>query len=344
MYSASARDNPINWSFRVGRVFAIDVRLHVLFIIGALYLVWEDSRTEGFRGVGYGLASAGMLFFIVLLHEFGHCWGARRSGGHADEVLLWPLGGLAFTAPRATPMAHFITTAAGPAVNLIFCALAAPALVIIGGSIGAVPWNPLNPFSPLDFGASGGALGHWVRVFFGLNYTLLLFNLMPVYPFDGGRLLHAWLWPRQGRRQATLTATYIGMIGAGVLGVYGFLSDARMLLAIAVFGYVTCFMDRMAAKHNYVEEGDELGYDFSKGYRAFDEADEARPRRPGFWQRRKQAREAIRREQETVQAERLRERVDEILLKIKQHGMNSLTHDERRILEEATERERTSKG
>jgi Zn-dependent protease len=345
MISSSARDNPLNWSFRVGRLFAIDIRLHILFLFGAAYVIYSNAHDAGsLRGAGIGIALTAMLFVIVLVHEFGHCWGARASGGEADEIMLWPLGGLASVRPRPTPRAYFITAAAGPTVNVIFCALTSPILVLLGGGLGAVPWNPLHPFMAVNGALNpGGELGFWLRAFFSLNYLILLFNLLPVYPLDGGRLLHAYLWPRMGRRQATMTATFVGMVGAVVLGLIGFLTDQRLLLTIGVFGYLTCYMDRRNAKLSMDEGGDDaFGYDFSKGYAAFDDAEPAQAKRPGFLERRKLAREIARREREAAEAEQFRERVDEILLKVHREGMKSLTAEERRILEKETERQRMS--
>lgn len=342
--SSSARDNPMTWSLRIGSVFRISVRLHLLFLLGAIYLIFSSSRDDGLRGALYGAGAAFMLFFLVLLHEFGHCWGARRSGGEADEVLLWPLGGLASVRPRHTPHAHLVTTLAGPAVNAILGALAASILITLGGSLGAVPWNPLHPFDPVDPSAGlYGPAGMWLRIFFGLNYVMVLFNLLPMYPMDGGRVLHAILWPRKGIREATLTATFVGMVGAVAFGLLGFMTEEMLLVALAMFGYLTCYMERQAAKHGYLmEREDELGYDFSKGYAAFEDEPPAEPAKPGFFKRRKLARQAARAARAAAEEARLRERVDEILAKVHKQGLKSLTAEERRILEKETERQRAA--
>src|SRR5262249_4862993 len=143
----------------------------------------------------------------VLLHEFSHCFGARWVGGDASEVLLWPLGGLASVEVPNTARANFITTLAGPVVNIILCLLALTLLQIVpeGGPL-QPSWNPfayagrfLKDGQPLvemrnwhgdavNVGPySGACLVGW---FFWCNYFLALLNLLLVgFPLDGGRLL-----------------------------------------------------------------------------------------------------------------------------------------------------------
>src|SRR5262245_7690178 len=135
--------DPLTWSFPLGRLFNITIRVHLLFVLEALVLV--------LRAATYDKAVPGawvdvlviicLLFVSVLLHEFGHCFAARWVDGDAQEILLWPLGGLAYVEVPHTPRANFLTAAGGPAVNLalgVGCALA----LILGFSL----WPPLWPF------------------------------------------------------------------------------------------------------------------------------------------------------------------------------------------------------
>jgi hypothetical protein len=174
--------------------------------------------------------------------------------------------------------------------------------------------------------------------FFGINYVLLLFNLLPIYPFDGGRMLQAWLWPRRGYRSSMELATGIGMIGAIVVALFGlFTGEGMLLIMIAVFGYLNCWQMRRMLKEEGLHSAGEFGYDFSRGYTAFE--DEPK-RRPGFLKRRKARRAAAKAEAKRKKEEQRRREVEAVLRKVSESGMDSLTAQERGVLEEETKRRR----
>src|SRR5258708_15251877 len=117
-----------SWSIPGGAVFGITVRIHPLFPIVALGLVFRHVYLTSKDPVGYppGLwidvaMIVGLALFLVLLHELGHCFAARWLNGRADEILIWPLGAVAQVDVPQTPRAHFLVAAAGPAVNLLIC-------------------------------------------------------------------------------------------------------------------------------------------------------------------------------------------------------------------------------
>lgn len=344
-------DNPINWSFRAGRVWGIDVRVHVTFVICAIVLLWMELPKPGSgeavslgRAVVDAFGTYAMLFAVVLLHEFGHCFGARFVGGEADEILLWPLGGLASVNPPHHPQAHAVTTAAGPMVNVILCAICSAVLAVWTGRLGAVPWNPLHPTSPVDESIIPTTGQMWVMRFYGMSYFILLVNLLPIYPFDGGRLVHAWLWPKKGYRAATEIATGTGMVGAIVVGLFGlFTEQSWLLLMIAVFGYVTCWQTRRSLREQSDSEFGEWDQEFSGGYTSLQQA-ERRERRPGFFERRRVRLAAARAEKERRLREEHQRAVEAVLRKVSIAGLSSLTPKERRILEEETRRQRDLTG
>jgi len=344
-------DNPINWSFRAGRVWGIDVRVHLTFVICAIVLLWMELPKPGSgqatflgRAVVDAFGTYAILFAVVLLHEFGHCFGARYVGGDADEILLWPLGGLASVNPPHHPRAHAVTTIAGPMVNVILCAICSGVLAVWIGSLGAVPWNPLHPTSPVDESIVPTTGQLWVMRFYGMSYFILLVNMLPIFPFDGGRLVHAWLWPRKGYRAATEIATGTGMVGAIVVGLCGlFTEQSWLLMMIAVFGYVTCWQTRRSIREHADSELEDLGYDFSGGYTSLQRG-ERRERRPGYWERRRTRRTAARVEKLRRLREQHHQAVEEVLKKVSIAGMDSLTAKERRILEEETLRQRDLMG
>lgn len=325
--NADYRDNPINWSLNLGRLAGIRVRLHVLFI---LWVGFELLRSLAHGSVLAILAITVLLFGVVLLHELGHCFGARAVGGDADEILLWPLGGLAMVRTPMRPGPALITTAAGPAVNLILCLLTLFAMTILG-SASSVLWNPLGEgFGfPAD-SPRGWGPEDWLTTFWVINYSMLLFNLLPTFPLDGGRLLQGFLWYRQGYRRATLIATFVGMIGAVIFGLVGLACEQILLVCIAFFGYLTCLRERMLIKSGMLDE--EFGFGGSS------EFDEPAPARQS-WLARRRARRAAAREQRERQREAALEReIDDILRKVHDRGLHALTPEERRKLQEGTAR------
>ncbi|MCC7292221.1 MAG: hypothetical protein IT449_09200 [Phycisphaerales bacterium] len=342
----NAMDNPINWSVKVGRAFAIDIRLHIIFILWVVFQVIRDAADAAKAGgstwsiLGWSIAPSAILFTSVLLHEFGHCFGSRWMGGEADQILLWPLGGLAYVQPPHTPRAHLVTVICGPLVNGVICLLTATFLVIRAGDWGVVPLNPIHPYTPVDPALSPRDVLSWiVLVVFGTNYILLLFNvLLPFYPMDGGQIAHAILWKRRGHRYATLMATTIGMFGAAAFGVVALLTSEVRLLCLAVFGYVTCRQRRMMAKEEAYGDSD-LGYDFSRGFGAFDGGAQTQ-RKHGFFARRRAAQAVRRFARDREEAQRRNLEFDRILGKISKEGMSSLTSRERKFLDGETRRRR----
>ena len=340
-----ALDNPINWSFGVGRFFGIRIRLHVLFVLGGVFVLVSGLRGAGegaaLSGLGHGAGTLGLLFLIVLLHEFGHCWGAWRVGGSAEEILLWPLGGLASVATPHTPRANLITALAGPAVNVVICLVIAAVLVAMTGSGWSVPWNPFayaRTAAPIT-----STLQLWLVITFSLSYFILLFNLAPVFPLDGGRVLQCLLWPSKGYADATRLATGVGMVGAIGFGVLGLISGQYLLFFIAVFGYLTCWQQRQMLRMGGFELEGEFGYDSSQGYTSLDRA-EQRERRPGFFERRRAAKAERRARSEAERFEQHQRMVEAVLEKISQSGSESLSPEERRVLEQETQRQRSTAG
>src|SRR6266849_3132095 len=136
--------DPFSWAFPLGRFFGIPVRVHVVFPLVAAGLILRVAyQKDVWPGTWiYATMLMALLFVIVLLHEFGHCFGARAVDGDAQEVLMWPLGGLAFVEVPHTPRANFIATAAGPAVNLVLCLFVGLLFLVVTEF---ACWPPLNP-------------------------------------------------------------------------------------------------------------------------------------------------------------------------------------------------------
>ncbi len=198
-------------SYKIGRVWGIDIKLHMLF----LFWIGMNLLDSG-ANPAHVLLENILLFGSVLLHELGHCAGARFMKGEAKEVILWPLGGLAMLRIPNTAKAEFVSTAAGPMVNLLLCGLAAIPLAFLGQSVNAP------------------AAEGWIVWTLKVNAALFLFNVVPAYPMDGGRILRSILWPLLGWRRATLVATVTAMVfGVAFLGLAVRLGGgATMILAL----------------------------------------------------------------------------------------------------------------
>lgn len=136
--------DPMSWSIPVFRLFGIQVKVHIFFFVIVIGLFLRELTLLQYDNVWWldkFLLTVVVLFGSVLLHEFGHCFGARHVGGDAREILIWPLGGLAYTEVPHRAKALFITVAAGPAVNVLICAVCAIGI----SAAGFVPsLNPTN--------------------------------------------------------------------------------------------------------------------------------------------------------------------------------------------------------
>lgn len=351
--------DPFTWSLPIGRVLGITVRVHILLVVvflGFYLRVAYSKEVEFPAGAGIDtLILLGLLFLSILLHEFGHCYGARLMDGDAQEVLLWPLGGLASVEVPHTPRAHAVTTMMGPAVNLFLCLLAAAALA--SASL-APPWPVWDPFhAPLynwslaaaahngKYWSTGPMLEWWqllaARLFF-LNANLFLFNLIPAYPMDGGRLLQALLWPRLGYSRSTSWAVFVGFCAMFIMGVAAFAINESLLLGLALFIFFSCRQQWLLLETGG-EEG-VFGYDFSQGYTSLErgEPPAAPPkhRQPNFFQRWLQRRAERKRQREQENREADERRMDDLLDKIQRHGRQSLTDEENRFLKRVADRYR----
>ena len=322
----------LNGSLPLGTWFGIRVRMHSsLIIFMALTLLFAE--TKGGLGAQNALTSMIILFFSVLLHEFGHCFGARWVGGEARDILMWPLGGLAFVEPPRRPWPSFITTAAGPAVNVLICVLAAAGILAISAASGAytrLPWLPLGEAELLRHVPNNTGVAYYLFWIFTVNYGLLLFNLLLLfYPFDGGRMVQELLWVKVGYYKSMMFATRVGMVGAVIAAMVG-LVTSFMLVVIAVFGFITCYRQYQQLREMGPYEFQDAT-DYSAAYIQPD-----RPKRssgPGWLARRRAEKLATdeRDEQQTI---------DTILAKVSAQGMHSLTRSEKKALQRATENQR----
>jgi len=354
--------DPMTWSLSLGRLFGINIRVHVLFPVVALGLVVRvgfDKNAAHHAWVDAAML-VGLLFVIVLLHEFGHCFGARLMDGDATQVLIWPLGGLASVEVPQTARANFWATAAGPLTNLLICVVTGLGFFYLTDFKLRPTWNPLPgsdygwyPYRVDDSGAilltrwSGeqvyeSALGVVVLArAFWLSWVLFLLNLLPAFPLDGGRMLQCVLWPRWGFRQSMQVAVFAGFVTALLLGIAGIATNEVLVFFLALFVYFCCRQQWIL-----LETGGEdsvFGYDFSQGYTSLEREEPplGRPRRrQNFWQRWRQNRLArkVQRDNELREAEE--RRMDELLEKVQRLGLQALSDEERRFLKRVSDKYR----
>jgi Zn-dependent protease len=292
---------------RAGRLWGVEIWLHWTLLVAAawaFYYLRESPQHAAMLVV--------VLLCSVLAHELGHCWGARRVGGEAREVVLWPLGGLAHLQTPHTPAAQLVSTAAGPLVNVAIALLALPPFLALGGG-----WS-FSSMSP-----SGGPL--LLGMVMGVNVTLAFFNLIPAYPMDGGRILQAALWPRVGLERATAIAITAALVVAGMLGAWAAATGQWLLLGIMVMIAMAALAERARATASR-----ELVWPETP------DPDAPPPRQGRFaaWRERRRLR---REEEESRACAEMRARLDDVLAKVTERGLDGLTREERRFLDQASQ-------
>ncbi len=303
-----------DWSFPVGRVFGIAIKLHFLFVAYVIYELIDGGNILN------SVKWLSILFISVLLHEFGHCFGARRTGGGADEVMLWPLGGLAYTRPLDTPWSHFVTVVCGPLVNLLLAVAAYIALLFVADHR-LVGFNPLS----IWVGPPTSLTEQLLAYTYAINYYLLLFNLALVfYPFDGGRLIQIAMWRRMGYSKSSYLAAKIGVGGAVAVALFGLLGGERLLFFIALFGLFRCLQRLQTLRHEAMS-----GYGPDPVMEAIH-----RQAKPNRAERKRE--QALIKEQQKQRARQTE--IDRILAKVSEKGIQSLSRKEKKILQQDTDR------
>jgi Zn-dependent protease len=180
------------------------------------------------NGALFGVIAISLLFVLVTLHELGHSFAAQYFGFPVKQIVLSPLGGMAqLSEMPEKPVQEFIVAIAGPAVNIIIAIIMG--LIVLGAGL------PL--FNPLL--VSGGAVGFGLEALFSYiffyNIILALFNLLPAFPLDGGRIFRSLLALKLNYVQATTIAATVGRVLAIMLGLYGLFNGGFFLLFIAIF-------------------------------------------------------------------------------------------------------------
>ena len=202
----------------LGRWFGISVVIHWTFILYAAFELFGGPRQSAFD-LQFHALEMGLLFATVLTHEFGHALSCKALGGTAIHIVLWPLGGIAFIRPPGNAWAWLVTTVCGPLVNAILWPLFWFICLRIGiaDDVGAQTYFATHEGIQL-----WGAIA--CLLMWEINKLLLLFNVIPAYPMDGGRILQEILWLTVGYARSLKIAGAVGaIVGVGfiVLGLSG---------------------------------------------------------------------------------------------------------------------------
>ena len=212
-------------SIRIFRLFGIDVYLHWSWLLFPLF--GKALFPTLFNGsMAWPALEFLALFLIVLTHEFGHALACRQVGGTANQIVLWPLGGVAYVSPPQRPGAMLWSIAAGPLVNVVLV----PVLSVLW--IFSRNWN--WPASHPDW--YGFVLAVWWT-----NLAILIFNLIPVYPLDGGQIFRSLLWFVVGRANSLMVAAATGFVGVAIVVVLAVFLQSWGLGIVAAFAGFNCW-------------------------------------------------------------------------------------------------------
>jgi Zn-dependent protease/CBS domain-containing protein len=231
----------MRWSLTIGSIKRTVIRIHVTFL---LFLVWLWAvyfRQGGTEAAWQGVTFVVLLFLCVLLHELGHVFAARYFGIPTRDVTLWPFGGIAsLERMPEKPSQELVVALAGPAVNVA---------IIVGLLLWLGPHLDPQPLTRIEDPATSMAVK-----LLAANIMLVVFNMIPAFPMDGGRVLRALLAIKLGNARATELAAGIGQAFAVVFGILGLLYNP-MLVVIAIFIFLAASGEAADAQLRAVAQG-----------------------------------------------------------------------------------------
>jgi Zn-dependent protease/CBS domain-containing protein len=227
----------MSWSFKIGRFFGIDVFVHATFllllawVVGAAYF-----QTHSWAVAFDQLVFVILAFTIIVLHEYGHALTARRFGVPTRDITLLPIGGVArLERIPENPSQELLIAIAGPAVNVVLAVLCF-AWMMIDGTLAAWMQHAMAPKANADLMEALVASSLSLRLF-TFNVFIVLFNLIPAFPMDGGRVLRALLAMVMDYVQATQIAASVGQFVALLFGFAGLFGNP-LLIFIALFVWI----------------------------------------------------------------------------------------------------------
>lgn len=209
-------------SIRLFRAAGINVFIHWSWFFVAFWII--DNRVGLYSSPVWNMVEYLGLFLIVLMHEFGHSLATRQVGGQSDTIVLWPFGGVAYVRAPERPGATLWSIAAGPLVNVVLIGV----LYLVDMFLGSYLWR-VNPDAAL-----------LLRILQYINIAILIFNILPVYPLDGGQILRSLLWYPLGRIRSLKIATILGFVGVAGLAVYAISQRSIWMGVMTAFIFMNC--------------------------------------------------------------------------------------------------------
>jgi Zn-dependent protease len=333
--------SPLPWllqalvaSFRLGRLFGVEVQVYWIAVVlmPLLFLQWFAPITSGtFECLLLTAFAFASLYLVVWTHEMGHIMAGWRYRIHTPRITLSPLGGVAHMGASAPgPRAEVWISLAGPATHLAWLAVCWPLSLLC-------PWGTLR-----IEGFATDPLALALHLLVRTNQSLLLFNLLPLFPMDGGRVLRALLSMRLHPNRATLIATAIGIAGAIGFIVYGLATHGAygtILVFIGIANLQSALAERTAARHTLVYESppaEPWRMDPDAWRHGAGGASERRGWLARLGARRAQAK-ADRQNKASLAEEA---ELDQVLKRVHEVGITQLSPKERKVLQRAAERRR----
>lgn len=348
-----------SWTFPIGRWRGVEVRLHVLFpilLLSALFVasrsneLWYRlpvpplSRAPSSPTVLWAFA---VLLASVAVHETIKALVAHRVGGRSPLVILGPWGGGAQPVLPPDPPAHLVTAVMGPLTYLVMAVIAACLLTVLGNDKLV---EIVRPFSP-QFGFGASRLQFILQLFVWTNSWLLLLNMLPVAPFDGAEVLRGMLWPLMGRTTAAAASAYVAYGASAMTAVLAIVMQQNegdhtlsLWLPLGIVSVLLLFGGSRAARQGRYDAGleiDELESDDDMWLAAeWQEEERAAVLVERLEEKQQEALDRKRRERE----DREDARVDDILARIQEVGVEKLSDEEQTILKRAARRYRERRG
>jgi Zn-dependent protease/CBS domain-containing protein len=230
----------MRWSFKIARIAGIDVRIHATFFLLLGFVAYFAGHRAG---ASWGLNAVLiwlLVFLCVLLHELGHALAAKAYGIPTVDITLYPIGGVArMERMPEKPVQELVVAIAGPLVNVVIIIVLGAVLFATGGlDLTAIVSDP-----------------NLLQILFWTNIVMVVFNLIPAFPLDGGRVLRALLATRMEYAQATRVAAGIGQGLALALGIFAAFTGQILLILIAIFIYMAAESEAAVVQMRSVTAG-----------------------------------------------------------------------------------------